>query len=115
MRNKINPVNALSKIQRAKMGKAVGSMLEGGRTKYTTDEPKLSATAAELLKGKEQFDKIQQYANSQSLYEKESINELRKSNRKPIKRGEMSQDELDNIIAVKAMNLPWGDFKRKRK
>ena len=115
MRNKTNPVDALSKIQKAKMGKAVGSMLEGGRTKYTNDEPKPSATAAELLKGKEQFDKIQQYANSQSLYETASINQLRKSNRKPIKRGEMSQDKLDNIIAVKAMNLPWGDFKRKRK
>jgi len=50
-KKQINPVDALSKIQRTKMGKAVGSILKGGRIKYATDEPKPSATAAELLKG----------------------------------------------------------------
>ena len=33
-KKQINPVDALSKMQKAKMGKAVGSMLEGGRIMY---------------------------------------------------------------------------------
>ena len=48
MKNKINPVDALSKTQRDKMGKAVGSMLEGGRIKFNRtpeDLFKLSAKA----------------------------------------------------------------------
>ena len=48
MRNKTNPVDALSKTQRAKMGEAVGSMLEAGRIKFNRtpeDLFKLSAKA----------------------------------------------------------------------
>ena len=48
MKNKINPVDALSKTQRDKMGEAVGSMLEGGRIKFNRtpeDLFKLSAKA----------------------------------------------------------------------
>ena len=48
MRNKTNPVDTLSKIQKAKMGKAEGSMLEGGRIKFNRtpeDLFKLSAKA----------------------------------------------------------------------
>ena len=48
MKNKINPIDTLSKIQKAKMGEAVGSMLEGGRIKFNRtpeDLFKLSAKA----------------------------------------------------------------------
>tara|TARA_R110000772_G_scaffold6438_1_gene22437 strand:+ start:562 stop:828 length:267 start_codon:yes stop_codon:yes gene_type:complete len=47
-KKQINPVDALSKTQRDKMGKAVGSMLEGGRIKFNRtpeDLFKLSAKA----------------------------------------------------------------------
>ena len=110
-KKQINPVEALAKMQRDKMGMAEGSMLKGGRTKYATDEPKPSATAAELLKGKEQFDKIQQYSKNYNNYNKKSSYGLQKQFEKRIKRGEVSQKKVDGIIEVNKMDLPWDKFK----
>ena len=43
--NKTNPAEALGKMQRAKMGVAVGSMLEGGGIIYNDEDPKKKKTA----------------------------------------------------------------------
>jgi len=42
---KMNPAEALGKMQRAKMGIAVGSMLEGGGIIYNDGDPKKKKTA----------------------------------------------------------------------
>lgn len=108
-KQKGGPLKQLNDMQYARRGKAVGSMLEGGKIKYASGGP------GPISKGKEQFDKIQQYANNVSLYEKMSPYGLKKLYKKPVKRGEMSQDKLDQIIEVNKMDLPWDKFKRSRR
>ena len=103
------PLKELNDMQSARKGKAVGSMLEGGNIKYASGGP------GPINKGKQEFDKIKQYARNQSLYEKMSPYGLKKLYKKPIKRGEMSQDKLDQIIEVNKMDLPWDKFKRTRR
>lgn len=103
------PLKELNDMQYARKGKAVGSLLEGGRIKYASGGP------GPVSKGKKEFDKLQQYANNVSLYEKMSPYGLKKLYKKPVKRGEMSQDKLDQIIEVNQMNLPWDKFKRARR
>jgi hypothetical protein len=103
------PLKELNDMQSARKGKAVGSLLEGGRIKYASGGP------GPVSKGKEEFDKLQQYANNVSLYEKLSPYGLKKLYKKPLKRGEMSQNKLDQIIEVNKMNLPWDKFKRTRR
>lgn len=104
-----NPLRDLNNMQFARKGVAVGSLLEGCKIKYASGGP------GPVSKGKEQFDKIQQYANNVSLYEKMSPYGLKKLYKNPVKRGEMSQDKLDQIIEVNKMNLPWDKFKRSRR
>jgi len=103
------PLKELNDMQSARKGKAVGSMLEGGNIKYASGGP------GPINKGKQEFDKLQQYANNVSLYEKMSPYGLKKQYKKSVKRGEMSQDKLDQIIEVNKMNLPWDKFKRARR
>jgi len=103
------PLKELNDMQSARKGKAVGSMLEGGNIKYASGGP------GPINKGKQEFDKIKQYARNLSLYEKMSPYGLKKLYKKPIKRGEMSQDKLDQIIEVNKMGLPWDKFKRTRR
>lgn len=103
------PLKELNDMQYARKGKAVGSMLEGGNIKYASGGP------GPISKGKQEFDKINQYAQNLSLYEKMSPYGLKKLYKKPIKRGEMSQDKLDQIIEVNKMGLPWDKFKRTRR
>ena len=103
------PLKELNDMQSARKGKAVGSMLEGGNIKYASGGP------GPINKGKQEFDKLQQYANNVSLYEKMSPYGLKKQYKKSVKRGEMSQDKLDQIIEVNKMGLPWDKFKRTRR
>ena len=103
------PLKQLNDMQYARRGKAVGSILEGGKIKYASGGP------GPVSKGKKEFDKLQQYANNVSLYEKLSPYGLKKLYKKPLKRGEMSQNKLDQIIEVNKMNLPWDKFKRTRR
>ena len=108
-KTKMNPAEALGNMQIAKMGVAVGSILEGGGIKYASGGP------GPINKGKQEFDKLQQYGNNASLYEKMSPYGLKKLYKKSVKSGEMSQDKLDQIIEVNKMNLPWDKFKRARR
>ena len=48
-KTKMNPATALRKMQEAKMGKSVGSMLEGGSIKYKNGGPKFPKKGSKTL------------------------------------------------------------------
>jgi hypothetical protein len=58
MKNKkINPVKAIAQMQKAKRGKAVGSMLEGGGIVFGRTPKELKDKAAQLKKDAENLKK----------------------------------------------------------
>ena len=95
------PLKQLNDMQYARKGKAVGSILEGGKIKYASGGP------GPVSKGKEEFDKIQQYAQNYNVYNTKSPYGLEKYFKKRVKRGEVPQDFVDDLIEVNRMNLPW--------
>ena len=66
------PLKQLNDMQYARRGKAVGSLLEGGKIKYASGGP------GPVSKGKEEFDKIQQYAQNYNVYNQMSPHGLEK-------------------------------------
>lgn len=83
--------------------KVTGSMMEGGNISY---DPPLRYYAGELG-----FNKLKDFASSQSLYNNMSLKRLQDHAKQEVKRGEMSPEKAANIIEVKKMNLPWKQFK----
>jgi len=99
------PLKQLNDMQYARRGKAVGSLLEGGKIKYASGGP------GPVSKGKEEFDKIRQYAQKYNMYNKMSPHGLGKYFKKQVRRGEVPQQKVDEVIEVNKMNLPWDKFK----
>ena len=95
----------LNDMQYARRGKAVGSLLEGGKIEYASGGP------GPVSKGKEEFDKIQQYAQNYNTYNQMSPHGLGKYFKKQVKRGEVPQQKVDQITEVNKMGLPWDKFK----
>ena len=100
-----NPLKDLNDMQFARRGKAVGSLLEGSKIEYASDGP------GPVSKGKEEFDKIQQYAQNYNTYNQMSPHGLEKHFKKRVKRGEVPQQKVDQITEVNKMGLPWDKFK----
>ena len=94
-------------MQFAKRGKAVGSMLEGGRIKYASGGP------GPISPGKELFDKLQLYSRNPTIYEQFSPAGLEKYYKKQVRRGEMNRKDLDTIKEINSLNLDWKKFKRR--
>jgi len=99
------PLKELNDMQYAKRGKAVGSILEGGKIKYASGGP------GPVSKGKEEFDKIQQYAQNYNTYNQMSPYGLGEHFKKQVRRGEVPQQKVDQITEVNKMGLPWDKFK----
>ena len=100
-KQKGGPLKQLNDMQFARRGKAVGSMLEGGRIKYASGGP------GPISPGKEMFDKIQQYAQNYNTYNQYSPHGLRNKFKKQLRRGEISQKKVDELVEINKLNLPW--------
>ncbi len=86
--------------------KVTGSMMEGGNISY---DPPPGYYAGELA-----FNKLKDFASSQSLYNNMSLERLKDYTKKEVKRKDMSSEKAANIVEVKKMNLPWKNFKNIR-
>lgn len=99
---KVNPVTVFRKANEARLGKIVKSY-----PKYSVGGP-----GPGFLPGEEIFNKLQRYARNPTTFEQFSPAGLDKQYKKQVKRGTMTQQELDTIKEVNRMNLPWKKFKR---
>ena len=95
------PLKELNDMQSARKGKAVGSMLEGGKIKYASGGP------GPVSSGKQMFDKIQQYAQNYNTYNQYSPYGLRDRFKKQVRRGEISQKKVDDLVEINKLGLPW--------
>ena len=69
----MNPAEALGKMQRAKMGKSVGSYLEGGRIMYNDGDPKKKGKLKE-----QNLDEVD--ANTSNIFQKGLFRKARAGN-----------------------------------
>ena len=94
---KVSPLTQFRKANKARMGKVVKSY-----PKYASGGP------GPINPGKEMFDKIQQYAQNYNTYNQYSPHGLRDKFKKQLRRGEISQKKVDELVEINKLGLPFG-------